>query len=103
MREQLQLLTQTPLLKQKKKEKSKKEKRKKEKRKGGEVQKAVPEKVQKPAPEKVHKRSSSSKSSRLVNTHLRSCLFLVCILYFCKSKYKPFCDQETRGEQRVQV
>ncbi|KAB5584233.1 hypothetical protein PHYPO_G00105030 [Pangasianodon hypophthalmus] len=55
VREQLQLLTQTPLLKQKKKEKSKKEKRKKEKRKGGEVRK--------PAPEKVHKRSSSSKSS----------------------------------------
>ncbi|MCJ8729640.1 hypothetical protein PDJAM_G00108730 [Pangasius djambal] len=55
VREQLQLLTQTPLRKQKKKEKSKKEKRKKEKRKGGEVRK--------PAPEKVHKRSSSSKSS----------------------------------------
>ncbi|XP_017335349.1 bromodomain testis-specific protein isoform X2 [Ictalurus punctatus] len=55
VREQLQLLTQTPLLKQKKKEKSKKEKRKKEKRKFGEVRK--------PAPEKVHKKPSSSKSS----------------------------------------
>ncbi|XP_058258800.1 bromodomain testis-specific protein isoform X4 [Hemibagrus wyckioides] len=56
VREQLQLLTQTPLLKQKKKEKSKKEKRKKEKRKGGEVRKTAP-------PEKVHKRRSSSKST----------------------------------------
>ncbi|XP_060775713.1 bromodomain testis-specific protein isoform X3 [Neoarius graeffei] len=55
VREQLQLLTQTPLLKQKKKEKSKKEKRRKEKRKGGDLWK--------PAPEKVHKRSSCSKSS----------------------------------------
>ncbi|XP_053492060.1 bromodomain testis-specific protein isoform X1 [Ictalurus furcatus] len=55
VREQLQLLTQTPLLKQKKKEKSKKEKRKKEKQKFGEVRK--------PAPEKVHKKPSSSKSS----------------------------------------
>ncbi|XP_053353982.1 bromodomain testis-specific protein isoform X1 [Clarias gariepinus] len=55
VREQLQILTQTPLLKQKKKEKSKKAKRKREKRKSGEVQK--------PAPEKVHRRQSSSKSS----------------------------------------
>ncbi|TVK90589.1 Bromodomain testis-specific protein [Bagarius yarrelli] len=55
VREQLQLLTQTPLLKQKKKEKSKKEKRKKEKRKG--------DLWKSDAPEKVHKRSSSSKSS----------------------------------------
>ncbi|XP_027002680.1 bromodomain testis-specific protein isoform X7 [Tachysurus fulvidraco] len=56
VREQLQLLTQTPFVKQKKKEKSKKDKRKKEKRKGGEVQKTAP-------PGKVHKRSSSSKST----------------------------------------
>ncbi|XP_046691918.1 LOW QUALITY PROTEIN: bromodomain testis-specific protein [Silurus meridionalis] len=55
VRQQLQILTQTPLLKQKKKEKSKKEKRKNDKRKGGEVQK--------PVPEKVHRRSSGSKSS----------------------------------------
>lgn len=69
MQEQLQLLTQTPLLKQKKKENSKKEKRKKEKQKGGEVLKS--------APEKVHKRSSSGKSSRLVNVQA----FLLCA--FC--------------------
>ncbi|KAK3575282.1 hypothetical protein QTP86_023402 [Hemibagrus guttatus] len=56
VRDQLQLLTQTPLLKQKKKEKSKKEKRKKEKRKGVEVRKTA-------SPEKVHKRRSSSKST----------------------------------------
>ncbi|XP_072540141.1 bromodomain testis-specific protein isoform X2 [Salminus brasiliensis] len=57
VREQLQLLTQTPLLKPKKKEKSKKEKKKKkEKRKGAEMRKAVPAKVPKKA-------SSSSKSS----------------------------------------
>uniref|UniRef100_A0A3B1JKN7 Bromodomain, testis-specific n=1 Tax=Astyanax mexicanus TaxID=7994 RepID=A0A3B1JKN7_ASTMX len=50
VREQLQLLTQTPLLKPKKKEKSKKEKKKKkDKRKGGEVKKGVPSKVQKKA------------------------------------------------------
>lgn len=72
MREQLQLLTQTPLLKQKKKEKSKKEKRKKEKRKGGEVCKTAP-------PEKVHKRRSSSKSTGLVNAPTFT-PFVVCIL-----------------------
>jgi len=56
VREQLQLLTQTPLLKPKKREKSKK-KRKKErefsKRKGEETKKSA----------KIQKRSNSSKSS----------------------------------------
>ncbi|XP_057193344.1 bromodomain testis-specific protein isoform X2 [Triplophysa rosa] len=56
VREQLQLLTQTPLLKPKKKEKSKKKRRKEKescKRKGEEMKKQV----------KMQKRSSSSKSS----------------------------------------
>ncbi|XP_067228980.1 bromodomain testis-specific protein isoform X3 [Chanodichthys erythropterus] len=57
VREQLQLLTQTPLLKPKKREKSKKKKRKKEKestkRKGEEIKKSA----------KIQKRSNSSKSS----------------------------------------
>lgn len=56
VREQLQLLTQTPLLKPKKKEKSKKKKKKERessKRKGEEMKK----------PAKILKRSSSSKSS----------------------------------------
>lgn len=75
VREQLQLLTQTPFVKQKKREKSKKDKRKKEKRKGSEVQKTAP-------PGKVHKRSSSSKSTGLVNSSTFA-LFLVCILCFC--------------------
>ncbi|XP_017571059.1 bromodomain testis-specific protein isoform X3 [Pygocentrus nattereri] len=56
VREQLQLLTQTPLLKPKKKEKLKKEKKKKKsKRKGDGMRSAVPSKVQ--------KRASSSKST----------------------------------------
>ncbi|KAI4903257.1 hypothetical protein NFI96_024557 [Prochilodus magdalenae] len=56
VREQLQLLTQTPLLKPKKKEKLKKEKKKKKsKRKIDEIKSAVPSKVQ--------KRASRSKSS----------------------------------------
>ncbi|XP_051752640.1 bromodomain testis-specific protein isoform X2 [Ctenopharyngodon idella] len=57
VREQLQLLTKTPLLKPKKREKSKKKKRKKEressKRKGEEIKKSA----------KLQKRSNSSKSS----------------------------------------
>uniref|UniRef100_A0AAR2K2J1 Bromodomain testis associated n=1 Tax=Pygocentrus nattereri TaxID=42514 RepID=A0AAR2K2J1_PYGNA len=60
VREQLQLLTQTPLLKPKKKEKLKKEKKKKKsKRKGDGMRSAVPSKVQ--------KRASSSKSTGWVN------------------------------------
>lgn len=63
-------MTQTPLLKQKKKEKSKKAKRKREKRKSGEVQK--------PAPEKVHRRQSSSKSSGLVEHSVtQQCIFFI--------------------------
>ncbi|XP_035379917.1 bromodomain testis-specific protein isoform X1 [Electrophorus electricus] len=53
VREQLQLLTQTPLLKPKKKEKSRKEKRKKDKQKGGETNKTVPSKAQKRASSKL--------------------------------------------------
>ncbi|XP_066519062.1 bromodomain testis-specific protein isoform X4 [Hoplias malabaricus] len=50
MREQLQLLTQTPLLKPKKKEKAKKDKKKKkDKRKGDETRSAVPSKLRKKA------------------------------------------------------
>ncbi|XP_062853385.1 bromodomain testis-specific protein isoform X3 [Trichomycterus rosablanca] len=54
VREQLNLLSQTPLLKPKRKDKVKKEKRKKDKRRSGEMKK--------PVPAKVHKRASSSSS-----------------------------------------
>ncbi|XP_051986213.1 bromodomain testis-specific protein isoform X2 [Xyrauchen texanus] len=53
VREQLQLLTQTPLLKPKKKEKSKKKKERESKRKGEEMKKSS----------KIQRRSNSSKSS----------------------------------------
>ncbi|XP_076846561.1 bromodomain testis-specific protein isoform X2 [Brachyhypopomus gauderio] len=60
VRAQLQLLTQTPLLKPKKKEKSKKERRKKDERKGGEAKKPVPSKVQKRARSKLSGRNKDS-------------------------------------------